>query len=104
MTSQLLWWLVAVQITMGAFDTLSHHELRERLAWRPTQRRELQLHAVRNASYAVLFLILGRLRIWPVLVMEVVITLIDFVEEDLSRKLPASERINHTLLAVNYGE
>jgi uncharacterized protein (TIGR01777 family) len=27
----------------------------------------------------------------------------DFVEEDLSRKLPASERINHTLLALNYG-
>jgi uncharacterized protein len=27
----------------------------------------------------------------------------DFVEEDLSRKLPASERINHTLLAINYG-
>jgi uncharacterized protein len=27
----------------------------------------------------------------------------DFVEEDLSRKLPASERINHMLLAINYG-
>ena len=27
----------------------------------------------------------------------------DFVEEDMSRKLPASERINHTLLAINYG-
>jgi uncharacterized protein (TIGR01777 family) len=31
------------------------------------------------------------------------ITLMDFVEEDLSRKLPASERINHTLMAINYG-
>ncbi len=38
-----------------------------------------------------------------VLAVEVVITLMDFVEEDLSRKLPASERINHTLLALNYG-
>jgi hypothetical protein len=38
-----------------------------------------------------------------VLVAEVVITLMDFVEEDMSRKLPASERINHTLLAINYG-
>ena len=38
-----------------------------------------------------------------VLVVEIVITLMDFVEEDLSRKLPASERINHTLLAINYG-
>src|SRR3954467_4053957 len=27
----------------------------------------------------------------------------DFVEEDLSRKLPPSERVNHTLLAINYG-
>jgi hypothetical protein len=27
----------------------------------------------------------------------------DFVEEDMSRKLPASERINHTLLTINYG-
>jgi uncharacterized protein (TIGR01777 family) len=27
----------------------------------------------------------------------------DFVEEDISRKLPASERVNHTLLALNYG-
>jgi hypothetical protein len=38
-----------------------------------------------------------------VLVAEIVITLMDFVEEDLSRKLPPSERINHTLLAINYG-
>jgi uncharacterized protein (TIGR01777 family) len=38
-----------------------------------------------------------------VLAAEIVITLMDFVEEDLSRKLPASERINHTLLAINYG-
>ena len=96
---------------MGAFDTLYHHELTERLAWRPSQRRELQLHAVRNWLYAVLFLTLGWLQphgafamlVAVILLVEVVITLMDFVEEDLSRKLPASERINHTLLALNYG-
>ncbi len=38
-----------------------------------------------------------------VLVVEVIVTLLDFVEEDMSRKLPATERINHTLLALNYG-
>jgi len=38
-----------------------------------------------------------------VLIAEIVITLMDFVEEDESRTLPASERINHTLLALNYG-
>src|SRR5712664_1502756 len=106
-----LWTLIAIQIAMGAFDPFYHHELLERLAWRPLRRRELQLHCVRNMLYALLFLTLGWLEVhgfWAmiviaVLVVEVVVTLMDFVEEDLSRKLPASERINHTLLALNYG-
>ncbi len=38
-----------------------------------------------------------------ILGVEVLITLWDFVEEDMTRKLPATERINHTLLALNYG-
>jgi len=107
----LLWSLIAVQIVMGAFDTFYHHELTERLAWRPSQRYELKLHGVRNLLYALLFLVLGWLEVYGILAMlviavlavEIVITLMDFVEEDLSRKLPASERINHTLLAINYG-
>ena len=111
MTALMIWPLIALQILMGAFDTLYHHELTERLAWRPSQARELRLHGVRNLVYAGLFLTLGWLEpygIWAGLVIaalacEVVITLMDFVEEDLSRKLPASERINHTLLALNYG-
>ena len=111
MMSSVLWSLIAVQIAMGAFDTFYHHELTERLAWRPSQRHELQLHCVRNMLYALLFLTLGWLEVhgvWAmiviaVLVVEVVVTLMDFVEEDISRKLPSSERINHTLLALNYG-
>jgi uncharacterized protein len=111
MTSRVLWTLIAIQIAMGAFDTFYHHEMTERLAWRPSQRHELQLHGVRNVLYAALFLVLGWLEVHGllavaiivVLVAEVVITLMDFVEEDISRKLPASERINHTLLALNYG-
>ncbi|HEY4919316.1 MAG TPA: TIGR01777 family oxidoreductase [Xanthobacteraceae bacterium] len=111
MTSLTLWLLLAVQILMGAFDTLYHHELTERLAWRPSQQRELQLHSARTLSYAMLFLTLAWLvprGAWAMLmiallVAEVVVTLMDFVEEDVSRKLPASERVNHTLLAVNYG-
>jgi uncharacterized protein (TIGR01777 family) len=107
----LLWTLIAIQIAMGVFDTFYHHEFTERLAWRPSQRFELKLHAVRNMLYALLFLVLGWLEVHgvlavliiAVLVAEVVITLMDFVEEDLSRKLPPSERINHTLLAINYG-
>jgi len=111
MTSTLLWFLISIQIAMGAFDTFYHHEMTERLAWRPSQRHELRLHGVRNILYAALFLTLGWLEVHGilaivvimVLIAEVVITLMDFVEEDLSRKLPASERVNHTLLALNYG-
>jgi uncharacterized protein len=100
-----------VQLALGLFDILYHHEAIERLAWRHTQRRELKLHGLRNVAYAALFLILALTEprgVWAMLVLavlaaEVVVTLIDFVEEDLSRKLPASERITHTLLAMNYG-
>src|SRR3984957_5124367 len=111
MTSQLFWILLLIQIAMGAFDTIFHHELTERLAWRASQAHELALHAVRNLLYAAVFIMIGWFEthgawafvLMAVLVVEVVITLADFVEEDLSRALPASERINHTLLALNYG-
>lgn len=111
MIPDLLWILIGLQMMMGLFDTVFHHELTERLAWRPSQRQELRLHAVRNLLYAVLFGLLGwaeshgafAICIGVILVIEVIITLWDFVEEDLSRKLPATERITHTLLALNYG-
>jgi uncharacterized protein (TIGR01777 family) len=111
MTSPILWTLIAAQLAMGLFDILYHHEMTEGLAWRPSQRRELRLHGARNLAYAALFLVLGLFEprgVWAMLVLavlagEVMITLLDFVEEDMSRKLPASERITHTLLAINYG-
>jgi uncharacterized protein len=107
----MLWTLIAIQIAMAAFDTIYHHELTERLAWRASQRHELALHAARSFVYAVLFLVLGFLEVHgafaiavlAALAVEVLITLADFIEEDMSRKLPASERVNHTLLAINYG-
>lgn len=109
--SDLLWTLVALQIAMGAFDTLFHHELTERLAWKPSQKAELRLHGVRNLIYAALFLLIGwaepkgllAVAVLILLAVEVVITLTDFVEEDRTRRLPASERVTHTLLALNYG-
>ena len=111
MTSTLLWTLIAIQIVMAAFDTIYHHELTEKLAWRPSQRHELKLHAARSFLYVLLFCVLGffevhglfAMLIMAVLLVEVFITLADFVEEDMSRKLPATERVNHTLLAINYG-
>ncbi len=106
-----LWTLITIQIILGAFDTIYHHELTERLAWCPSQRHELQLHGVRNLVYCALFVGLGTLHMngalaWvlgAILLVELGITLKDFVEEDMTRKLPASERVTHTLLALNYG-
>ncbi|MES2822343.1 MAG: TIGR01777 family oxidoreductase [Pseudomonadota bacterium] len=101
----------AVQGLLGAFDTIYHHELTERLPWRATAAKELKLHGIRNFFYCIIFLSLAWFA-WNgffawlfalMLLVEVIITLMDFVEEDRSRKLPASERITHTILALNYG-
>jgi len=107
----LLWICFSFQILMGAIDTLHHHELTERLAWRADQASELKLHAIRNFAYAVTFILLA---FWQptglvaaglilLLLAEVFVTLRDFVEEDRTRKLPATERILHTLMTANYG-
>lgn len=109
--SSLLWGLIAAQIAMGGFDIIVHHELTERLAWRSNAAQELRLHAARNAIYALLFCALAWLRpqglvagtVIAFLVAEIAITLWDFVEEDQTRRLPATERVLHTLLAINYG-
>ena len=111
MTSPVLWSLIVVQLALGLFDIVYHHELTERLPWRRSQRHEMRLHGVRNLAYAALFLTLGLTQphgVWAMLVIavlvgELVVTLMDFVEEDVSRKLPATERVTHTLLAINYG-
>src|SRR5438876_9005465 len=68
----LLWSLISIQIVMGAFDTFYHHELTERLAWRPSQRYELKLHGVRNTLYALLFLVLGWLEVYGIWAMLVI--------------------------------
>jgi uncharacterized protein (TIGR01777 family) len=106
-----LWIVVFLQIAMGGFDTLYHHELTERLAWRPAQAGELKLHGVRNLAYAVMFAALGWTQphgAWAgvlivLMVAELIITLWDFVEEDRSRRLSATERVLHALLTLNYG-
>ena len=103
--------LLTVQVLAGAFDTFWHHELVARLPRRAAARRELMLHSTREAIYGVVFLALGwtqwhgalAMLLGAVLLVEVVLTLVDFLEEDRSRKLPPSERVLHTLLAVVYG-
>ncbi len=111
MIDTMLGMLLIAQIAMGAFDTLYHHELTQRLAWRPGQATELRLHGVRNLVYAIVFLALGLSAPqggWATLLMlllagEAIVTLWDFVEEDRTRLLPWTERVTHTLLTLNYG-
>lgn len=109
--TETLWFLFFLQVAMGAFDTIYHHEITERLAWRASQQDELLLHGTRNLVYALIFAILGwseprgaaALLLIGFMLAELVLTLWDFVVEDRTRALPASERITHTLLTLNYG-
>ena len=109
MTTLLL--MMTIQGCLGAFDTLYHHEFTERLPWKPSAQRELWIHGVRNLFYGVIFASLGWVAwggplAWvfaAMLLGEICLTLWDFVIEDQSRKLPPSERITHTVLAINYG-
>jgi uncharacterized protein (TIGR01777 family) len=106
-----LFLVLFVQAAMGAFDNLWHHELHARLPQRASARRELALHAAREAIYGVVFLGLAWWQ-WhgafaavlaALLLAELVITLADFLEEDRTRHLPGFERVLHTLLTISYG-
>jgi uncharacterized protein (TIGR01777 family) len=103
--------LMAFQGCLGAFDTVYHHELTEALPGRLTARRELTIHAMRALIYSVLFIGLAgwvfhgmwALALLLVFVVEILLTLWDFVVEDRTRLLPATERVTHTVLAMNGG-
>jgi len=103
--------LLAIQGVLGAFDTLYHHELTVALPQKITARRELLIHAIRASIYSVMFIGLAywswqgawSLILPALFVVELGLTLWDFVVEDKTRLLPASERITHTVLAINAG-
>jgi hypothetical protein len=103
--------LMAVQGCLGAFDTLYHHELTEALPGRASARLELSIHAIRSSIYAALFIGLSAWQfhgLWALILLlvftvEIVLTLWDFVVEDRTRLLPATERVTHTILAMNGG-
>ena len=106
-----VWLVVSLQVVLGFADVAVHHELIARLPWRSGAAPELRLHGARNLAYAVIFLTLA----WVVplgwtawilaglLLAEATITFIDWIVEDSSRPLPASERALHGLLAINFG-
>ncbi|MEC5159737.1 MULTISPECIES: TIGR01777 family oxidoreductase [unclassified Janthinobacterium] len=103
--------LMAAQGCLGAFDTLYHHELTEALPQRASARLELAIHSVRALIYSVMFIGLSAwswhgawaLALLAIFVVEILLTLWDFVVEDRTRLLPATERVTHTVLAINGG-
>ena len=103
--------LITIQALMGGADNLWHHEITQRLPARRSAANELTLHALRELLYAYVFLALAWYRwqgAWAallggVLALEIAVTLVDFVVEDKTRHLPPSERVLHTLMALNYG-
>jgi len=103
--------LMAAQGLLGAFDTLYHHELTEALPQRASARTELGIHATRALIYSLLFVGLSAWAwhgAWAIVLLlvfgvEIVLTLWDFVIEDQTRLLPATERVTHTVLAINGG-
>jgi uncharacterized protein len=103
--------LLALQGVMGAIDTLVNHELLEALPQRREARREIGLHAMREAVYGALFLgfawfawqgafaaVIGAL-----LAAEVAVTVSDELVENRIRVLPQNERALHVFLTLNFG-
>ncbi|HEY3515602.1 MAG TPA: TIGR01777 family oxidoreductase, partial [Gammaproteobacteria bacterium] len=103
--------LLVTQIALGGFDNLWHHELKERLPGKREARVEVALHSARELCYALLFAALAWWTwhgIWTaavigLLAIEVCVTLADFIVEDRTRRLPKTERVLHTVLAINFG-
>ncbi|MDR0215117.1 MAG: TIGR01777 family oxidoreductase [Comamonas sp.] len=111
MSMHLVFAVMSFQALVGAFDNFWHHELEARLPQRTSARHELRLHSAREAIYGLLFAGLAWVQ-WQgwwvmlpagLLLVEMFITIADFLEEDRSRKLPPLERALHTVLAVSYG-
>jgi uncharacterized protein len=104
-------WLLLLQASLGAFDTLYYHEYKLKLAHGDHTGLELRLHASRDFAYAIIIGTLGFVTwngglAWVLLTLllgEICITLWDFIEEDKIRKLPAGERAMHSIMGIVYG-
>jgi len=108
--------LLVLLALLGAFDTLYYHEWRARLpALGLTARDELRLHALRDFVYAILFATIPWIA-WQgfyvfalaaLLLIEIILTLWDFVVEDWIRKplggVYPGERVMHAIMGIVYG-
>jgi hypothetical protein len=104
-------WLLLLQASLGAFDTLYYHEYKLKLPAGDHTAVELRLHAARDFAYAIIIGTLGFVTwtgvcawlLLALLLAEICITLWDFIEEDKIRRLPAGERAMHAIMGIVYG-
>lgn len=109
--AQVLPFLLLFHAVLGGADTLVNHELIARLPRHVSARRELALHALREAIFATLFVGLAWLEwhgaaalvIAILLAVEVINTAVDELEENRTRVLPHNERAMHVFLTLNLG-
>lgn len=104
-------WLLLLQASLGAFDTLYYHEYKLKLPHGDHTGLELRLHASRDFAYAIIIGSLGFLTwnggfaaiLLALLAAEICITIWDFIEEDKIRRLPPGERAMHAIMGIVYG-
>ncbi len=102
--------MFTIQTFLGGLDSLLHHEITERLPAKVGRNGAQPACGARVSLRVHLFALAWyewrggwALLIAAVLLLEVGITLADFVVEDRTRRLPPFERVLHTVLAMNYG-
>ncbi len=100
-----------IQGILGAFDFIYHYEFKERLAWKPSAKKELFIHSLQSFFYGIIFLSLAWLQ-WhgslalvfaSIFLLEILLTLWDFISEDHRRTMPSSQCVTHTILTLNSG-
>ena len=103
--------ILIVHGALGAFDTLYCHEWRARLPRQPWAGPELGLHALRSLLYAAIFVSLAWFEwhgtfawlLFALFAIEYVVTLVDTVVEDRTRRLSRAERLVHMILGSTTG-
>jgi len=101
-------WLLIIQGVLGAYDVLWNHEYKEKLPLKPSAALEQKIHGIREILYAILFIGLAWWAwhgVWAgllsaLIVIEILLTAWDFVIEDKTRLLGATERITHLVLSM----
>ena len=96
---------------LGGFDTLYCHEWQARLPGQPWAVTELRVHSIRSFLYAVIFIGLAWFEwhgafawlLLAIFAIEYVVTLIDSLVEDRTRRLSRAERLVHMILGATTG-